>query len=385
VNVLHLYSDWRWTGPAEPVLQTALGLQQRGHNVLVACCRHPEHETPHETIEAKAAEYGVHCTAAFRLSRYLGIGDTLHDWRKLPRFIRDEKIDIVHTHLSHDHGLGAACTKRMGSGRPVLVRTLHRRSALKKSLMNKVLLNRLTDGLLTFTDGFRQQYVDRFAIDPAKIRTLPMVIDTARFRPGRDGSKIRDELGIPAGNPVIGLVSRFQKYRRLEVFLEAARIVVDKVPEARFVLLGGSSQMQETVFDPLQALGLEKYVIFGGYRMADYVETLAAFDIFSLLMPGFDGTARAVREALAMGIPCVVSDYGMLPDIVRHGETGLVAELAPAPLAAAWLELIQNRERRIRLGEAAREDAVTRFDFDGMAVSLESSYETWLQARGASE
>jgi hypothetical protein len=59
--------------------------------------------------------------------------------------------------------------------------------------------------------------------------------------------------------------------------------------------------------------------------------------------------------------------------------------LAPAPLAAAWLELIQNRERRIRLGEAAREDAVTRFDFDGMAVSLESSYETWLQARGASE
>jgi glycosyltransferase involved in cell wall biosynthesis len=243
----------------------------------------------------------------------------------------------------------------------------------------------LTDGLLTFTDGFREQYIDRFAIAPAKIRTLPMVIDTARFRPGRDGSKIRDELGIPAGNPVIGLVSRFQKYRRLEVFLEAARIVVDKVPEARFVLLGGSSQMQETVFDPLQALGLEKYVIFGGYRMADYVETLAAFDIFSLLMPGFDGTARAVREALAMGIPCVVSDYGMLPDIVRHGETGLVAELAPAPLAAAWLELIQNRERRIRLGEAAREDAVTRFDFDGMAVSLESSYETWLQARGASE
>ena len=110
----------------------------------------------------------------------------------------------------------------------------------------------------------------------------------------------------------------------------------------------------------------------------DVVDTLAAFDIFTLLMPGFDGTARAVREAMAMGIPCVVSNYGMLPDIIRDGETGRVVPLEAEPLAAAWLELIRNPERRREMGAAARADAVERFDFAKMAESLEQSYGAWL-------
>ena len=378
MKILHLYSDWRWTGPAEPVLQTCLGLQQRGHEVLIACPRHPDDKISDETVEGKIAEYGLPCTTQFRLSRYLGLADTWHDWRALPDFIRTREFDIVHTHLSHDHGIGTVCTRKLGAGRPLLVRTLHKRSVLKGSLINKVLLNRLTDGMLVYTDEFRQAYIDRLAIPSEKIRVLPMVIDLQRFRPDCEGRNLRPELGLPAGSPVIGLVTRFQKYRRMEVFLDAAAAVIAEVPEARFVLLGASSQMQSTVWEPIKARGLEAQVIFGGYRMDDYVDTLAAFDIFTLLMPGFDGTARAVREAMAMGIPCVVSNYGMLPDIIRDGETGRVTPLEAEPLAAAWLELIRNPERRREMGAAARADAVERFDFAKIAESLEQSYEAWL-------
>ena len=380
MKILHLYSDWRWTGPAEPVLQTCLGLQQRGHEVLIACCGDPDGEDQAETVIKKTAEYGLPAITEFRLSRYLGIADTWHDLRRLPSFIKAEGFDIVNTHLSHDHGLGVACVRRLGNARPALVRTLHRRSVLKGSLVNKVLLNRLTDGLLTFTDGFRRQYIDRFGIGEDRIRVLPMVIDTERFRPDREYLDVRSQLGLPADCPVIGLVTRFQRYRRMEVFLEACRTVIDQEPETRFVMLGGSSQMADTVFAPIKELGLEDRVIFGGYRMHDYVDTLAAFDVFTLLMPGYDGTARAVREALAMGVPCVVSDVGMLPDIVQDGKTGRVVPLAPAPLAAAWLEMIQTREKRERMGEAARQHAVDCFDFTKMAGSLEASYAAWLRS-----
>jgi glycosyltransferase involved in cell wall biosynthesis len=99
-------------------------------------------------------------------------------------------------------------------------------------------------------------------------------------------------------------------------------------------------------------------------------------------MPGFDGTARALREALALGKPAVVSDFGMLPDIVRHGNTGLVTPAGDAEaLARAWLELIRAPDRRRAMGEAARRDATARFRADLIAPCLDTFYQSLIARR----
>ncbi|MBN2451466.1 MAG: glycosyltransferase family 4 protein [Lentisphaeria bacterium] len=381
LRILCLYSDWRWTGPAEPVLQMCRGLRDLGHEVLFACravprdVRHAE-----ENVPEKAAGYGLRVTTEFALDRYMGVRATLHDLVALPRHLRRHRVQVLHTHLSHDHALGALCARFPGRKRPLLVQTLHRRSVPRDSLGYRLTLRGAlrSDGLFVFSERFRHEYIDRFRIDPHRIALQPMTVDLERFSPERPRKPMRPEFGIPDDAVVIGIVSRFQKYRRMDTFVEAAAQVIRERPQTYFLLLGWSGQIEETVVAPIRTFGVEKNVIVAGYRTDDYEDTLACMDIFSLIMPGYDGTARAVREAMAMGKPCVVSDIGMLPDIVEHGRTGLVTPLTPEGLAQAWLRLVDNAVERQTLGRAALDHARAAFRLDAAAQTVEYHYRTWL-------
>jgi glycosyltransferase involved in cell wall biosynthesis len=193
---------------------------------------------------------------------------------------------------------------------------------------------------------------------------------------------MRVPFGVPVDAPLIGIVGRYQRYRKMDVFLAAARLLVDRLPQVRFLAIGRSGKMRETVVEPMARLGLQQHVLLTGYRIGDYVDVMGALDVFTLLMPGFDGTARAVREALALGIPCVVSDFGMLPEVVRHGQTGLVVPMDdPAALAQAWYELATNVARRQAMADAARRDAEARFRIELVGPCLEEFYARLLRLR----
>jgi glycosyltransferase involved in cell wall biosynthesis len=383
MKILHLYSDWKWTGPAEPAIQMCKALEERGHEVLFACRKTPSNQMHQlETIEMKAGEYGINYTTRFGLNRYFGVRDTLHDLVTLPRFLAKEKIDIVHTHLSHDHGLGIYATRILSrSHRPGLVKSMHKRTVLKDKFWNQRMLNLgKKEGLLVFTESFKKQYCERFGIPREKVGICPMTLDLERFHPQVSYTDQRAHFNIPANAPLIGIVARFQKYRRMDIFMEAAKKVVSLVPETRFLVIGRSSQIQETVITPMKELGLEKNIILPGYLINNYLDTIASLDIFTLMIPGFDGTARAVREAMALGKPCVVSNVGMLPEIVQHDKTGLVFEFTNADsLANSWLELINNKKKRMQMGQVATEIALQQFSIGKAGSSLEAFYQRLLQ------
>lgn len=354
-------------------------LQDKGHETLIAFRKAPRKEP--ETVGKKIAEYRLNGTDRFALDRYFGLQGTLHDLFALPRFLYKEEFDILHMHLSHDHALGAICAKMLGKKRPALIRSLHRRSVVKATIPYRLLLKRLTDAHVLFTESFREKYTERFSFNPELIGVQPMTVDLGRFKLDRDFQDMRSEFGIPEDATAIGIVGRFQKYRRMDVFLKAAARVLQQAPNTYFVVIGRSSQIQETVINPMKKLGLSDKVILTGYRIDDYDDTLACLDIFSLLIPGFDGTARAVREAMALGKCCVVSDCGMLPEIIRHEETGLVASLKPDSLADNWLRVIEDKKLRGKLGKAANNHARQKFSIDEVGPMLEEFYEKVLRHR----
>lgn len=332
-----------------------------------------------ETVADKARELGLTVTHELGLNRYFRIGPTLNDLIAVPRLLRRGRFAVVHCHLSHDHAFAGLVARLPGTGRPRIVRSLYKRSVLESKPVNRFLLRRLTDGYVTFTDSFRNTYIERFGLDPDCVGVSPMTVDLQRFSPDVKVCNMREEFGIGPDAPVIGIVGRFQKYRRAEVFVQAAHLLLQSIPEARFLIIGRSSKIQETVVKPVADLGIGDAVILTGYRREDYVDTLAGIDIFSLLMPGFDGTARAVREALALGKPCVVSDYGMLPEIVRDGETGFVVPMAASELARAWQRIICDGDLQSKMRRLARKDAVDRFGIGGVGPMLADLYERALK------
>ncbi len=121
-------------------------------------------------------------------------------------------------------------------------------------------------------------------------------------------------------------------------------------------------------------MGIQDRVIFPGYRAEDYVEYLSAIDLKVFLVPGSDGTCRAVREAMAMGKPIVSTRRGMLEELVEDGVTGILVEEEPEALAAALEKMVLAPDLRLAMGEAARHRALRDFSIRKQALRTAEFY-----------
>jgi glycosyltransferase involved in cell wall biosynthesis len=382
MKILHLFSDWKWTGPAEPVLNLCKGLEGRGHDVTLAYQKPPF--PVEDSLEKKVLKEGLKATGQFHLNHAFkiyhpsSIWNNFDDISKLTHYFKQERFDILNVHQSHDHILGGIAVRR--SGHPVIViRTDHKRDPLKPNLGNRLLISKLTDGMITFSERARREDSEHFGLPMERIGKIAPALDLDRFNPNKEFKNMRTFFGIRPDEIIIGMIARFQKYRRTEVFLEAVQIIVKEVPNIKVLLVGRSSQMAKSVIQPMKRLGIESWVILGGYRTDDYIDTLACMDIFIFLMAGSDGTARALREAMAMGKPAIVANRGMLPELVEHGISGLVVKDTPGELASATLQLLRHPELRATIGKASYQKAHQEFRIDSQVEAVEGFYQEMIR------
>jgi len=382
VKILHLFSDWKWTGPAEPVVNLCLALQQRGHEVALAY-RRPPIETA-ESMEKGVREKALKGVDSFHLApiskplQIYRLREVISDVRGIARYIDEERFDIVNFHNSHDHIVGGMAVKA-SKRHPPAIRMDHKRDSLKADLVSRWFFRRHTDGLITFSESSRERLVRALGFSPERVAKVATAVDLMRFDPHKRYKDMRPVFGIPPASPVVGIVARFQQYRRTDILLEAIARLIKTVPEVRLLLVGHSSQMQQSVIEPMERLGIASHVILAGYRMDDYIDILACMDVFCLLTPGSDGTARALREAMAMGKPAVVTPRGMLPELVQDGETGFVAQEDPEALYHALLLLVRDERLRTAMGKAAHAMAHREFRRERQAEEVEAFYQKILE------
>jgi len=382
MKILHLFSNWKWTGPADPTVNLCKELEKRGHAVIFAYRKPPL--PVEDSIEKRVLRAGIKVTDQFHLDHSVKfyhpsfLSTNLRDILDLTRYLHDQKFDIINVHHSHGHLLGGIAARR--SGLPVIViRTDHKRDPLKPSPGNRFLISQFTDGMITFSEKARREDAKHFELPLERVGKISPALDLSRYGPQRKFKDMRPAFGIGQGEIVIGMIARFQKYRRTAVFLEAVKTIAKEFPNIRVLLVGRSSKMEQSVIQPMRQLGVEKWVVLGGYQTNDYLDTLACMDIFVFLMPGSDGTARALREAMAMGKPVIVANRGMLPELVENGISGLVVNDTPEELALATLRLLHHPEMREALGKAAYQKAHQDFQLDRQAEDVEKFYQEMIR------
>ena len=382
MKILHLFSDWKWTGPSEPIVNLCKELERRGHDVTLAYRKPPF--PVEESMERRVFKEGIKATSQFHLDRpikfYLpsSLRNNISDISNLTRYLDKEKFDILNVHQSHDHILGGVAARRSNNS-VVVIRTDHKRDPIRPHPGNRLLISKLTDGMITFSERARRENLEHFGFPLDRVARINPALDLDRYRPEREFKDMRSIFGIGTDDIVIGMVARFQKYRRTEVFLEAVKSIVKEFPKIKVLLVGRSSQMNDSVVKPMKRLGIEPWVVLGGYQTDDYIDTLACMDIFVFLMAGSDGTARALREAMAMGKPAIVADRGILPELVEDGDSGFVIKDSPEALAAATLQLLQNPELRRKMGGAAYKKAHKEFRLDCQVEAIEKFYQEMLR------
>jgi glycosyltransferase involved in cell wall biosynthesis len=387
MKILHLFSDWKWTGAAEPVVNLCHALQQRGHEVVLAYRRPPFEAL--ESVEVGALKKGLrgidifHLEPISKLHKIYLLKAMVSDIKDIAHYIDQARFDIVNFHNSHDHIIGGVAV-RASRRCPPAIRTDHKMDSLKADPISRWFFRRYTDGLITFSERGAERLVEGLGFPPDRVAKVATALDLTKFNPQRNYKDMRSVFEISPASPVVGIVARFQRYRRTDILLEAISLLIQEVPEVRLLLVGHSSQLRRSVIEPMERLGISSHVILAGYRMDDYVDILACMDVFVLLTPGSDGTARALREAMAMGKPVVVTTKGMLPELVRDGITGFVVPEAAQRLYQALLPLVKDELLRHAIGKAAREMAQEEFRLERQAEQVEAFYQKILREASCS-
>jgi glycosyltransferase involved in cell wall biosynthesis len=338
------------------VLALAQGLRERQQQVVLGV-------PAGSPIEDLARKAGIPLLEGLQLNPRFQPRSWLQDVRMLSAFLRHTTIDILHTHLSHDHWLASCALSLLNpSGRraPVCVRTVH---TLRRpgSLSNRWLLRRGAAHLITVSPTLRHDIVERLQLSPSRVTVIAGAVDAQRFHPGISGVRIRREFGLEPTTPLVGIVARLAPSRGHLTLVEAFAQVHTALPTARLMIVG-KGEFRPQVEQRVAELGLTDVTIFTGYREEDLPEVLAAFDVFVLMAPGSEGSCRAVLEAMAVGKPVVAARTGALQDIVLDGETGLLIESqAGMALTHAIGRLLRASEQARRMGLRGRQRAEYAF------------------------
>jgi glycosyltransferase involved in cell wall biosynthesis len=285
---------------------------------------------------------------------------------RIRRFIRSHDIDIVHA----DGITNFVPALAAGLTRTPLVWHYndHPPQPLKGLLLR--LVRRLTRAVIVQGQKLKEE---RTRSDP-KLRDKTVVlypgIDLQEFDPTRypplARAGLRQELGIPAAGPLVGIIGNLNPLKGHTYFIQAAQRVKEKVADAKFLVVGRELNTNPDYAVQMRRLaarcGLKDDLIFAGFR-EDGAAILSLLDVF-VLSSIRESCPNVVLEAMAMGVPVVATDVGAVSEIVVHGQTGWIVPPRDAEAIATAVVtcLILPNERVRDMGAAARKRIADSFE-----------------------
>ncbi len=366
-------------GPDKTILNSAARHDKNKVWILVCYLRQPSD-----------AEFQISEWAARLEINYVDFIDrTLLDWScllKIKKLILDNKITLVHTH--DDKTLLYGCLVKLLIPSIRIMHTCHSHPEYKRCdfpkklqyfqfLLRKrlgvFLMQRHNKPILTVSQNTRQRLINS-GVKAKSVAVLHNGIDTDYWSRAGSTPILREELGLQSGQLLIGTVARITYDKDLPTFYKVAGSICQKYPDTRFVIVGdGYGAELPQARNQVTDLGLDKYIHFAGHR-SDLKNIYASLDLF-LMTSITEGLPNTVLEAMAMEVPVISTGVGGVPEIVLHGQTGLLCPVGDTnALGSAIAELIQNEPKRRQFGREARKHILQHFDFSHRIKRLEDYY-----------
>ena len=300
------------------------------------------------------------------------------------RLLRRERYDIVHTHLAKAGVVGRVAARLAGV--PVTVHTPHTISfrASASPLLNWAFrfadraCAPLCQKIITVSRLNARTYIDARIGRAEQYVTIYSGVETGKYSAPVDRATCREELGIVDGDLLVAWIGRLNRQKDPVTFVRAARLIRDRYPRARFVLVGDDplgESLEPEVRAAIEGLHLGAAIQLLGYR-TDINRILAAADLV-MHTSLYEGLARSVVEAMLAGVPLVATAVDGIPEAVVSGERGglLVPPGDPMALAEAATQLIENPDLAARLAAAGQSWARERFDVRDMVSALDGLYQ----------
>ena len=301
---------------------------------------------------------------------------------KLVRLIKTRNVKIIHSHYSKATIIGFFASKIAGIP---LIETNHLFPPMPLSDKKLQLYARIGAFFLRFTNktiavshkikqSLKEAGVPENTID---VIANGIDIDECLVVKSNERILIRRELGLKENNIVIGGVGRLTEQKGFEYLLKAAKIVTLKHKNSRFII-AGDGLLRGQLNKYIQKYKLEDYVKLLGFRK-DILRILSAMDIF--VMPSIDeGLPIAMLEAMAVGVPVIVSAVGEIPRVIINGENGILIEPKNSDELANKINfLIENEKNQRDITDNGLKIVKTKYSNEAMSLSYARTYNSLLK------
>jgi glycosyltransferase involved in cell wall biosynthesis len=299
----------------------------------------------------------------------------------LRKLIRTQKVDIVQTYFETSNLWGGLVAKLSGA---LLLSSRRDMGILRKTkyALAYSVVNRFSDRVLAVSEEVKRFWVDADRINPNKVSVVYNGVDLKHIAAEESaGNPFANADWVDASH-IITCLANIRRVKGIDVLIRTAQRVCHELPNAVFVIAGSlyERDYSEEMKTMIRSLGLEKNVKMLGF-IGDPVPLLKMSDAFCLLSRS-EGFSNALLEAMACGVPSVVTRVGGNPEAITDGEDGFLVPVEDdAAAAEKLLTLLRDPEQGARIGERGHKSVQTRFSADVMIQKLVVIYRDLLAER----
>ncbi|MFC1492470.1 glycosyltransferase family 4 protein [candidate division KSB1 bacterium] len=362
MNILEIVFSSAWGGLEMQACRIAESLSRRDHDITVAA---PEKSK----IITTCRDSGLKTIGMKPLLKYLDIITAV----KISRLIKQNKIDIIHCHMSKD--LSTLVLAKKFAGRGKIVFTQHMDSRYKKKdIFHKWVYKRI-DNIAAVTKGMSQNIFDHTPANINQIKYIYNGIDIKQYQPVKEKT-IYSEYFIPENAHIVGIVARLDRLKKQELLVEAAGGVLKEFPETYFMIVGEETPSKtgegyrKILINKIKQRNLEK-----NFRVIGFIEdvrpVLGSLDISVLTTPK-ETFGLVLIESMAMRVPAIGTDNGGVPEIIEDGVNGFLFEPDnSAELAEKIIKILGDDNLRKQMGKNGQKIVNEKFDIDKKITEYE--------------
>jgi len=345
-RIIHIDTAKSWRGGQQQAAYLHEGLLCKGIDSLMVC---PEHSAMASWCRKR--RYPVQtlplCCEADIVSAL-----------RLTRFVKKNGRCILHAHNAHAITLALMVKLRVKKQAAVVVSRRVDFPLKSHSWAQWKYRTPLLDGIVCISHEIRRVMLHH-GIPEDTLTVIPSGIDIHKFDTIKKNPAFREEWHIPLDHKVVCTVAAMTGHKDYPTFLEAARRVIQVYPKVHF-MAGGDGKQLASIKALADHKGLQDHLVFTGFRR-DVGWFLKNSDLF-VLASKKEGLGTSILDAEAAGLAVIGTDAGGIPEVIRHGENGLIVPRQnPEALSHAILSLLRDDEKRKEFGKKSL-DFVRNFD-----------------------
>ncbi|MBN1901236.1 glycosyltransferase [Candidatus Sumerlaeota bacterium] len=375
IKIIYFIGSLRLGGAEKQVVELALGLDRSRYDMEICCINQGGPMV--EAVRASGIPVNI-----FEVSLPYGKFNPrswfhlLKNLRRIHRYIRESKPDIIHGYLFTAYIVGVFCG--VWAKVPILISSRRSLGYFKEDKFWRQaienLANRKTDAILVNSNAVWNDVIKREKHCDGKIHLIYNGVDLDKFKPQQPNPEIRTKWRLRQNDILVGVVANLIHYKGHMEILDAAALLKKDFPDLRFVFIGRDGGMQSRIEKNRSILSLDNQVILAGSR-EDVEKIIPAFDIL-LLASHEEGFSNVLLEGMACGKPIVATDVGGNAESVKNGETGfIVPPKNPQKMAEALKKLIADPSLREKFGRAGRTRVEQKFSLNSLIQYMDAFYQ----------